>query len=105
MATLYAIRDGLKDAREGRPAYFWTILSEPGEVRSLLNEGWKAVARVIALGAVMDAVYQLIVFKWIYPVQLLVIVLLLAFLPYLLLRGPVKRIAEWWARTGKVRVR
>ena len=25
MATFFAIRDGLHDAREGRPAYFWSL--------------------------------------------------------------------------------
>jgi hypothetical protein len=25
MATIFAIRSGLKDAREGRPVYFWSI--------------------------------------------------------------------------------
>ena len=97
MAALYAFRDGRKDAREGRPAYFWAIFTEPRERRELFREGWKAVARVIALGAVMDATYQVIVFRWIHPFELVVVVLALAFLPYLLLRGPINRIARLWA--------
>jgi hypothetical protein len=94
MATIYALRDGLRDAREGRPAYFWAIRNDPGERRRLLREGWHAVARVILLGACMDAAYQIIELRWIYPFELVVIVLLLAFVPYLLLRGPVNRIAR-----------
>src|SRR6478609_9295695 len=31
MATFFAIRDGLKDARAGRPLYTWTILTDPGQ--------------------------------------------------------------------------
>src|SRR6187399_738132 len=76
MAAIYAIRDGVKDARGSRPAYFWTIFTHPEERRRMLEDGWKAVARVIGLGVVMDAIYQLIVVKWIYPIELIVVVLL-----------------------------
>jgi hypothetical protein len=96
MAMLYATRDGLADAREHRPPYFWSLFTRPGERRHLLSEGWTAVTRVIVLGVVMDVLYQLIVFRWIYPGELAVVVLGLAFVPYVLLRGPIERIASWW---------
>jgi hypothetical protein len=99
VATLYAIRDGVKDARAGRPAYFWSLLTENGHRGERLHEGWAAVARVIGLGAVIDLIYQIMVFRSVHPVQLVVIVLLLAFVPYLLLRGPVNRIARRFMRT------
>ena len=57
-----------------------------------------AVARVIGLGAVIDLIYQIMVFRGVHPLQLVVIVLLLAFVPYLLLRGPVNRIARRFMR-------
>jgi hypothetical protein len=44
--------------------------------------------------------YQLIVFRWIHPVELVVVVLLLAFVPYLLIRGPVNRLARTARKTG-----
>ena len=100
MATLYAVRDGMKDAYEGRPAYFWAIFSQRGAAWPLLREGKKAVGRVIALGFVMDVIYQVIVFKWIYPLELIIVVFVLAFLPYLLLRGPVNRITKRWIQSG-----
>src|SRR5262245_33092659 len=82
MAVFYATRDGLQDARHGRPAYFWSILSHPGEREALLREGWRATARVIGVAAAIDAIYQVIVFGWIYPGELMIIVLTLAFVPY-----------------------
>ena len=94
MAVLYATRDGIGDARRGRPPYFWSLLTRPGERWSLLREGEHAVARVIALGIIMDVIYQLMVFRWIYPFELIVVVLLLTFVPYVLLRGPASRIAK-----------
>jgi hypothetical protein len=93
MALLYAIRDGLGDARAGRPPYFWTMFTRPDERPRLLREGWKAMTRVLLFGVVIDVLYQLMVFGWVHPVQLVVVVLGLAFVPYVLMRGPVTRIA------------
>jgi len=44
----------------------------------------------------MDIIYQLIVQRWIYPGETVVIAVVLAILPYLLIRGPVNRIARRW---------
>lgn len=42
----------------------------------------------------MDFIYQLIVFRRIYPVELVIVVLILAFVPYLLIRDPANRFAR-----------
>jgi len=102
MALVFATRDGIVDARQERPPYFWTIFTRPRERWELLREGGKAVARVIALGVLMDVVYQLLIFHRIYAPQLIVIVLALAFLPYVVFRGPINRIARAWM-TRRVR--
>jgi hypothetical protein len=93
MAAFFAIRAGLKDARTGRPAYFWTILTRPDERRALLHDGWKDVMKVFLLALVLDLVYQVIVFRWLYPLEMLIVAVLLACFPYLLIRGPANRIA------------
>ena len=95
MAAIYAVRDGMHDAHEGKPAYFWDVLTHAGR-RAQLTIALRRVLRVIVLGVVMDVIYQVIVFKTIYLGQLVVIVLGLAFVPYVLLRGPVNRIARRW---------
>ena len=92
MAALLAFRAGWKDARDGRPAYFWTILTDPNQRADLLREGWKSVARVFFLALIMDVIYQLIFLRWIYPLELILVAILLAVVPYLLIRGPVNRI-------------
>ena len=98
MATLYALRDGLKDAREGRPAYLWSIFTHPGERRRLIAEGWRSIAKVFVLAVILDLLYQLLVLRWFYPGETLVVAIILAVLPYALLRGPVNRIARLWMR-------
>ena len=94
MACIYAYRDGVRDAREGRPAYLWTVFRDPAERHRLLQEGWRAVSRVILLAVLMELVYQYIVFRAFRPLELLTVVLTLAFVPYLLLRGPINRFAS-----------
>src|SRR5262245_997602 len=96
MAAAFAVRDGITDARLGRPAYFWRVVNNPAERQALLREGWHRVLRVIVLGVVMEVLYEVIVFGRIQPLQLVVVVLGLAFVPYVLLRGPVCRLAKRW---------
>jgi len=94
MAMIFATRDGLKDAREGRVPYFWAILREPRRSGRLIREGWHAVMKVFILTVVMDLIYQYLVLGWLYPVAALFVALMLAFLPYLVIRGMVNRIAR-----------
>jgi hypothetical protein len=96
MATLAALHDGIKDARLGRNPYLWTILTNAEKSAGRLREGQLATGRIILLGIGMDAIYQATVLKTFYPGEMAVIALLLAFFPYLLLRGPICRIARWW---------
>ena len=98
MAIIFALRAGLKDARTGQPAYFWAVLTNPAHRRDLLRDGWKDVAKVFTIAFVLDTVYQLIQLHWFYPLQALIIAFVLAFLPYLLLRGPFRRLAGLWSR-------
>jgi hypothetical protein len=96
MAAAFAVRDGTLDARRGRPAYTWSVVTHGAERRALLREAWQRVLRVIVLGVVMELLYEVIVFKRIQPLQLVIVVLGLAFVPYVVLRGPVNRIARRW---------
>ena len=46
------------------------------------------------MAIVIDAVYQYREFAWFYPGEALLVAFSLAFVPYVLLRGPVNRIAR-----------
>ena len=102
MAGLLALRAGIKDAREGRPPYFWTILTDSTQRMALVREGWRSVARVFVLAIVMDVIYQLIVRRWIYPGETLIVAVVLAVFPYLLLRGPINRLIRRLRRQSPV---
>jgi len=91
MAMVFAVRDGTRDAREGRSAYLWTLLTDSEQRRYLLESGWKGISKVFVLAVVLDVVYQLIVWREVKPVQALLTAAVLALIPYALLRGPVNR--------------
>jgi len=94
VATYLATRHGLQDAKEGHKPYFWSVFTSPDHRRALLAEGWKDVGKLFTLAAVLDAVYQFLVMRWIYPLDAIGIAMVLAFIPYLVLRGLVTRMAE-----------
>ena len=96
MAAFFATRDGIEDARTGRSPYFWTVLRDRGERRVRLAEGAKATARVVAFGVVIDAAYQFKELGTFHPGEAVVVALLLGFVPYLLIRGPVDRLVRRW---------
>ena len=99
MAIIAALRDGFHDARLGRRPYIWALIhgvrASEGR-RGRLWEGIVATARILILGVVMDIIYQWKELDTFYPAQSAVIAILLAFIPYLLLRGPFERIAHYW---------
>jgi hypothetical protein len=96
MAAIAAWRDGIHDARTGRTPFFAGALTDPGQRTARLNEALVATARIILLGLVMDGIYQAIEFKSFHPVEAVIIALLLAFVPYVLLRGLIARAARRW---------
>src|SRR5215471_2463690 len=93
VAGVLAIRAGLKDAREGRPAFLWSAITNPAYRPELVRQGSRDVGKVFVLAVVLDAVYQLIVQRGVFLLELVVVATLLAIVPYVLIRGPVSRLA------------
>ena len=94
MAAFFAIRAGLADAKAGKSPYFWGLLTDHGQRVEMLKDGWKSVGRVFILALVLDAVYQIIVIHFVYPGEMVIVAIILAIVPYLILRGIVTRLAR-----------
>jgi hypothetical protein len=94
MAAGLAARDGIKDAEAGRSPYLWLLFTEPFGRRQRVREGLHAIGRVIGLSVVMDVAYQLMMFGRVYPLEVILITLVLAVVPYFAMRGPANRIAH-----------
>ena len=96
MAIFLATRSGLKDVRDGKPPYFWTLCRAPNAERmAMLKDGWKSVGRLFVIAIVMDSIYQFIVQRWVYASEAVVVAVILAIVPYLLVRGPIDRIIRY----------
>lgn len=94
VVSIIAIRAGLRDAREGRPAFLWAILTNSTERRGLFRSALKDIGRVIIMALVMDTTYQLLVLREFHVLQLLIVIVTCAILPYVLIRGPVTRVTR-----------
>jgi len=100
VALALAVRDGIRDAREGRSPYLWSLLTEPAHRRESLRSGSKSVGRTFVVAVVLDVLYQVFVLKGGRPVAGLLVAVVLALVPYALLRGPVNRVARALRRPG-----
>ena len=98
MATIFAIVDGVKDAKAGKPAYFWDLFFTSGHRKELIRDGWKRVGKIFVLAVILDVIYQLKFQGTLYPGEILIVTLVLAIAPYLVLRGPVNRVVRLWEK-------
>lgn len=94
LASLLAVRAGLEDARAGRPAFLWAALTVRRGRRALLIDALKDLRMPLCLATALDVVYQVIVHRGVFAVELAFTVVVLALVPYALLRGPTNRIAR-----------
>lgn len=101
VAATLAMIAGVKDAREGRPPHLWTIITDSTQRYKLIRESWKQTAKVFTIAVIIDLVYEVLEYRRIYLGQSLIVATILAFIPYLLIRGPANRIARRWRRLPK----
>ena len=91
-AAILAIRAGVADAQDDRTPYLWSVLSNPLERPQLIRDGLQDLTRVLVFAIVLDVIYQLVVFRWVYPLQSVLVAIVLGIVPYVLIRGPVTRL-------------
>jgi hypothetical protein len=98
MALIVATLDGIKDAKLGKPAYGWAVFSSPEHRKELLKDGWKHFGKIFILAIILDVIYQIKVHHTFYPMETLLTALVLAVVPYVLLRGPVNRVVRFFRK-------
>ena len=92
VAVFFAIRDGRRDAREGRAPF--RLFTRPEQRREVLLSSWKSLGKVFIIAVILDAIYQFLELRWFYPGEALLVALILAVLPYFLLRGTVNHLSR-----------
>jgi hypothetical protein len=95
MAIIFAVIDGVRDAKAGKPAYLWGLFRNPENRKERLKSGWKSVGKIFILAVILDIVYGLIEHEQFYPGETLFVAVCLAIVPYLLLRGPVNLLTRF----------
>ena len=101
MALFFAFRDGRKDALDGQTPFFWGLFTDPEHRGDMLRSGWKSIGKVFVIAIALDLIFQYIVFHEFRPVGALLAGVILALVPYALLRGPVNRISQRNVKAGK----
>ena len=94
MASFFAVRDGIRDAHKGRIPYFWSLFSDPRHRGERLRSEWRSTGKLIILAVVLDLIYQAVVLEGFRPLETLIVAVLVAVVPYVLLRGVVNRIVS-----------
>jgi hypothetical protein len=98
VASVLAVRAGLRDARSGQPPFLWTFFTDAASRPRLFKSACKDIGKAFLVGVTVDAIYQAIQLRAFHLVQALLVAVVLAVLPYSLLRGPVTRLAR---RSGR----
>jgi len=106
VVAIIAIIAGVRDTQAGRPAYFWSIITDAAHRQERLREGWNAIWKVFIVVVVLDVIYEVLVFRTIYPGETLLVAIVLAVIPYMALRGLSNRVARNWVHpTSRDRTR
>ena len=101
VAIALAIRDGSRDAHEGRRPWAWKLVHVPEQRHALLADGWKGIGRIFLIAIALDVIYQLIEWHTLRPLGALLTAIVLAVVPYVLVRGPVNRVLRHFGAHGK----
>jgi hypothetical protein len=94
-ATLLGVRGGLADARAGNPPYLFGLLFGAGRRRESLRSGAAAIRNLLAVGIVLDVVFQLVLYREVHPGAAVIIGPILTCAPYALCRALTRRVAGW----------
>lgn len=86
IAAAIALRDGLRDAKVGRPPYGVALFLDSEHRRHRLREGWKSIRTVFCVALVEDVIYQLLQLGWVYIGEALVVAQIVGLVPYVVVR-------------------
>jgi len=91
---ILAVIAGVKDAKAGKPPYFWALITDPAHDKERLKDGWRSIGRVFILALILDAIYQAIELHYFYVGEAIIVAIVLAIVPYIVFRGIVRRLAR-----------
>lgn len=93
IATILGIRNGLGDARAGRPPYLWGMLFHRHLRSELVRTSFQALANLLLMGILLDSLFQWVILGVSYPGAALVVGPVLITAPYAVARALSNRLA------------
>jgi hypothetical protein len=99
VAIVLGIRGGLADAKAGNVPYLFGLILGAGRRRELLRSGVAAIRNLVALGIMMDIIFQLVLYRSVHPGAALVVGSILICLPYAVSRALTTRVTQAMAKT------
>ena len=94
IATILGIRNGMADARVGRPPYLWGVLYHGNLRGELIKSSFKTVANLLLMGILMDSVAQWLILGISYSGAALVVGPVLVMGPYVVARALSNRVVR-----------
>ncbi len=94
VAILFGSRDGLLDARAGRPPYLYHVLFYRRQRRELLRSGFDTIVNLMLMGILLDAIAQWLILGASYPGAALIIGPVLITIPYACARALANRVVR-----------
>ena len=98
IAIILGVRGGVADARAGNPPYLVGLLFHEGRRAELARSGWATIRNLLAVGIILDLVFQLVLYRSVHPGAALVVGPIFIGGPYALSRALSNRLARKVAR-------
>jgi hypothetical protein len=96
IAIALGVRDGIADAKQGKPPYFIRVLFKSERKLHVLKTGIKSIATPLTVGIVLDMILQWVIFQGVYLLPAIIAGTILVAFPYALARGLSNRVARRW---------
>ena len=93
-AIVLGILGGLRDAKAGHPPYLFGLLFSSGHRREFFKSGVAAIRNLLALGIILEVVFQLILYQSVHPGAALIVGPILIGIPYAISRALTTRFAR-----------
>lgn len=94
VAIVLGIRGGLADARAGHQPYLFALIFGTEQRKELLRSGAAAITTLVAMGIILDLVFQVVLYHSVHPGAALVIGPILICFPYAVSRAVTTRLAR-----------
>ena len=102
VAIIFAIRAGLREAREGQAPFLWEFFTNPAQGQRLVRSQWKDIGRMVILAP--RAGHRVASSKFCvrsFVVQALILIVVLAIGPYSIVRGITNRLTRGVSTTAR----